>query len=108
MSLYNFNLLHYSHLFIVDFSIELQRTMKSDLVSLDFINEYALLERKMVNSFQSNVIKNIREGNLKKSFNYLLIDPRISENLLVESQVNSKTSIVVVIVFESVAIDSIF
>lgn len=73
--------------FIVDFSVELQRTMKPDLVSLDFINEYAILERQMVNSFQSNAVKNIREGNLKKSFNYLLIDPRISENLLAESQV---------------------
>lgn len=72
---------------IVDFSVELQRTMKSDLVSLDFINEYASLERQMVNSFQSSIVKNIREGNFKKSFNYLLIDPRIAENLLAESQV---------------------
>lgn len=62
--------------------------MKPDLDSLDFINEYAALERQMANGFQSIATRNVREGNLKKSFNYLLIDPRISENLLAESQVD--------------------
>lgn len=61
--------------------------MKKNLTSLDFINEYAFLERQMINSFQTNSTKNMREGNLKKSFIYLLIDPRISENLLAQSQV---------------------
>lgn len=73
--------------FVLDFSVELQRTMKPDVVSLDFINDYASLERQMAHSFQSNAGKNIREGNFKKSFNYLLIDPRIAENLLADSQV---------------------
>lgn len=63
--------------------------MRPDLGSLDFINEYASLERQMVNSFQTSAAKNMREGNLKKSFNYLLIDPRIAENLLAESQVRN-------------------
>lgn len=61
--------------------------MKSDITSLDFINEYASLERQMISNFQSGAVKNMREGNLKKSFVYLLIDPRIAENLLAESQV---------------------
>lgn len=71
-----------------DFSVELQRTMRKDIVSLDFINiDYASLERQMIESFQSYQPKNIREGNLKKSFIYLLIDPRIAENLLADAQV---------------------
>lgn len=74
-------------IFRSDFSIELQRTMKSDITSLDFIYEYASLERQMVNSFQCGAGKNMREGNFKKSFVYLLIDPRIAENLLAEAQV---------------------
>lgn len=61
--------------------------MKPDLVSLDLINEYAILERHMVVGFQTSVAKNLREGNFKKSFNYLLIDPRIAENLLADSRV---------------------
>lgn len=63
--------------------------MKTDIESLDFINEYAILERQMINSFLAypSKNKNVREGNLKKSFIYLLIDPRISENLLAESHV---------------------
>lgn len=62
--------------------------MKDEIKSLDFINEYASLERQMIDSFQLGQRKNMREGNLKKSFNYLLIDPRIAENLLAEFQVN--------------------
>lgn len=69
------------------FSVELQRTMKEGIQSLDFINEYASLERQMVDKFQSGSRINMREGNLKKSFIYLLIDPRIAENLLAEYQV---------------------
>lgn len=73
--------------FVPDFSIELQKTMKKDPTSVDFINEYGVLERQIINSFQLSTSKNMREGNLKKSFIYLLIDPRVSENLLVQSQV---------------------
>ncbi|XP_031632252.1 ankyrin repeat and LEM domain-containing protein 1 [Contarinia nasturtii] len=73
---------------ICNFSIELQKTMKNEIDSLDFINiDYSLLERQMISSFQSSQTKNMREGNLKKSFNYLLIDPRIAENILADSQV---------------------
>lgn len=63
--------------------------MRKDIESLDYINEYAALERQMVNGFLSCASKNkfMREGNLKKSFIYLLIDPRIAENLLADSQV---------------------
>lgn len=51
------------------------------------INQYESLERQMVNSILLNVSKKRREGNLKTSFIYLLIDPRISENLPSESKV---------------------
>lgn len=72
---------------MTDFSVELLRTMKEEINLLDFINEFAALERQMVESFQSGPRKNMREGNFKKSFIYLLIDPRISENLLADYQV---------------------
>lgn len=73
------------HLFISDYSVELQKTLRSDVQSLDFIYEYGNLERLMIDSFNSS--KKFREGNLKTSFIYLLIDPRISENLLAELSV---------------------
>lgn len=68
--------------FVSGFSVELQKTLRNDVQSLDFINEYANLERLMIDSFNSS--KKFREGNLKTSFIYLLIDPRVSENLLAE------------------------
>lgn len=77
----------YKPIFLTDFSVELLRTMKEEINLLDFINEFAVLERQMVESFQSGPKKNMREGNFKKSFIYLLIDPRISENLLADYQV---------------------
>lgn len=42
------------------------------------------LEHEMTTEFLSNnskVVRNFREGHLKKSFIYLLLDPRISDNL---------------------------
>lgn len=57
-------------------------------MSLDLINEYAHLERQMIDSFKAGSKRqNVREGNFKKSFNYLLIDPRIAENFLADFQV---------------------
>lgn len=74
--------------------------MKKDIESLDYINaEYSPLERQMINSFQSYQTKNMREGNLKKSFIYLLIDPRIAENLLARSQVSNYENVQQVSIF---------
>lgn len=53
----------------------------------EIADKYAHLEREMVVSFAQNASKKCREGNLKMSFIYLLIDPRVSENLPAESQV---------------------
>ena len=39
------------------------------------------IEFLMSHSFEANNGSNWREGHLKSSFNYLLIDPRVSENL---------------------------
>ena len=44
------------------------------------IQEFSKLEQAMETSFRGE-IKNWRQGNAKKSFIYLLIDPRISQNL---------------------------
>lgn len=60
----------------LDFSVELQKTMRKDIESLD------LIKRQMVNSLLlcPSKNKNMREENFKKSFIYLLKDPRIAEN----------------------------
>lgn len=71
----------------LDFSVELQKTMRDDIDMVKMMKEYAVLERKMIDNFQTISSKNMREGYFKKSFIYLLIDPRIAENLLAESQV---------------------
>lgn len=44
----------------------------------------------MINNFKSDNLnkQNLREGHLKASFIYLLIDPRRSENLPCESKVS--------------------
>uniref|UniRef100_A0A182REC8 ANK_REP_REGION domain-containing protein n=1 Tax=Anopheles funestus TaxID=62324 RepID=A0A182REC8_ANOFN len=48
------------------------------------IVEQQCLEQEMASEFQSSTakaVRNFREGHLKKSFIYLLLDPRISNNL---------------------------
>lgn len=71
--------------------MELERTLRTENKDKwqDFIAEYKPLEAKMSDGFQNNQTKRLREGNLKTSFIYLLIDPRISENLPIESQVDN-------------------
>lgn len=60
----------------LDFSLELQQTLKPNLKD-SVIQEYAKLEQQMELSFRGET-KNWRQGNAKKSFIYMLIDPRIS------------------------------
>lgn len=62
-----------------DFSLELQQTLKPNLKD-SVIQEYGKLEQQMELSFRGEV-KNWRQGNAKKSFIYMLIDPRVSQNL---------------------------
>lgn len=50
------------------------------------VNEHSHLERLMIDGFHLCPTKRFREGNLKTSFIYLLIDPRLSENLPGEAQ----------------------
>ena len=45
------------------------------------IINYRTLEEKMCRSFENFIKPKWREGNNKTSFNYLLLDPRISLNL---------------------------
>lgn len=61
--------------------------MQDECSPADIANKHSHLEREMVVSFAQNATKKCREGNLKMSFIYLLIDPRVSENLPAESQV---------------------
>lgn len=77
-------------MFISEFSLELEQTLRPDNKCKwqEIIGKYKCFEMKMSNGFQDGQTKRFREGNLKTSFIYLLIDPRISEKLPVESQVN--------------------
>lgn len=71
------------------YSIELERTM-NNTKWFQKIPEAIPFEEEMVNFFKnSSITKNkmMREGHLKQSFIYLLIDPRISQNLPGESMV---------------------
>lgn len=73
----------------VEFSIELQKTLRQVNVTVwqDLITAHFHLEQQISEGFATIPTKTFREGNLKTSFIYLLIDPRISENLPGESQV---------------------
>lgn len=62
-----------------DFSLELQQTLKPNLKD-SVIQEFGKLEKQMELSFRTEN-RNWRQGNAKKSFIYMLIDPRISQNL---------------------------
>ncbi|XP_053684430.1 uncharacterized protein LOC128734323 [Sabethes cyaneus] len=63
-----------------NFSVELLSTMRNEDVFLQ-ITDHTALETEMSTEFQTTTNKAWREGHLKKSFIYLLIDPRVSENL---------------------------
>ncbi|XP_058460409.1 ankyrin repeat and LEM domain-containing protein 1 [Malaya genurostris] len=63
-----------------NYSVELLSTVRSSDV-FQQISDYQSLEKEMSSEFQTTTEKTWREGHLKKSFIYLLIDPRISENL---------------------------
>ncbi|XP_041785482.1 uncharacterized protein LOC121600691 [Anopheles merus] len=66
------------------FSVELGATVRKEDV-FEAILDHQSLEDEMASEFQSSstskVARNLREGHLKKSFVYLLLDPRVSENL---------------------------
>lgn len=71
------------------YSIELERTM-SDTKYFQKIHEATEFEEEMINFFKNSSHldnKLMREGHLKQSFIYLLIDPRVSQNLPGESMV---------------------
>lgn len=64
----------------LDFSVEITKTLK-DTTWMNSLDEYYEMEKKMSESFDQAHNKRWREGHLKKSFIYLLIDPRVSDNL---------------------------
>ncbi|XP_059615142.1 ankyrin repeat and LEM domain-containing protein 1 [Phlebotomus argentipes] len=61
------------------FSVELINCLQMENLNRH-LTEYLKLEREMIQSFQ-DPSKKWREGHLKTSFIYLLIDPRVSANL---------------------------
>ncbi|XP_062560694.1 uncharacterized protein LOC134224989 [Armigeres subalbatus] len=64
----------------LNFSVELLATVRSEDV-FGKIPHHQTLEAEMCSEFVTTNDKTWREGHLKKSFIYLLIDPRVSENL---------------------------
>lgn len=73
---------------LLEYSVELQKTLQDDCDRVQAMGRYSPLERQMSISIAQTASVRCREGNLKMSFIYLLIDPRISENLPAESQVS--------------------
>ncbi|XP_055845450.1 ankyrin repeat and LEM domain-containing protein 1 [Episyrphus balteatus] len=72
------------------FSVELDRTIRREEI-FERITEYRTFEQELVAYFQNNPnTKRLREGHLKQSFIYMLIDPRISNNLPGESSFLTK------------------
>lgn len=70
--------------------MELQRTTGNYSILEQNISDYLKLEAQMVLHFLERAHIKWREGNLKTSFIYLLIDPRISENLPIQHKHMSK------------------
>ncbi|KAM7349400.1 uncharacterized protein ACRADG_008381 isoform 2-T2 [Cochliomyia hominivorax] len=67
------------------FSVELCRTLKSE-EDFQRIKDYLKYDVQSIEYFEGNINKKqMREGHLKQSFIYMLIDPRISCNLPGES-----------------------
>uniref|UniRef100_A0A182QTL7 LEM domain-containing protein n=1 Tax=Anopheles farauti TaxID=69004 RepID=A0A182QTL7_9DIPT len=67
-----------------NYSVEMMSTVRKEEAFVKIV-DYQCLEHEMSTDFQSTtsnkVARNFREGHLKKSFIYLLIDPRVSDNL---------------------------
>uniref|UniRef100_A0A182MY22 LEM domain-containing protein n=1 Tax=Anopheles dirus TaxID=7168 RepID=A0A182MY22_9DIPT len=67
-----------------NYSVEVMATIRKEEMFRK-IADYQCLEHEMAAAFQSSttnkVARNFREGHLKKSFIYLLLDPRVSDNL---------------------------
>lgn len=76
------NLLNFPRFYHTAFPNELQRTLTKYEHLTEGIKDFLTLETKMVNHFLENAhLKKWREGNSKTSFVYLLLDPRVTENL---------------------------
>lgn len=74
----------------IEFSVELQRTLKSE-DNFQLVKDYFKYETQSAEYFEGNINKKqMREGHLKQSFIYMLIDPRVSCNLPGESVVSKK------------------
>lgn len=77
----------------LEFSTELQRAINNLNVLRENLSEWLELESRMARHFIERSNVKWREGNLKNSFIYFLIDPRISENLPLSYKSMSKEMI---------------
>ena len=75
------------------YPLELQKTLTNYDQLVESTKEFSKLEIKMSNYFLEKAHLKWREGNSKTSFVYLLLDPRITENLSINHTQLSKAQI---------------
>lgn len=78
---------------ILVYSLELQKTVSNYSHLKTHLNEFLKLEAEMVQHFLERSHIKWREGNLKTSFIYLLIDPRVSDNLPLQHENMEKAEV---------------
>lgn len=66
---------------ILVYSVALKKTLYNNDNALEKVVNFRHLEEDMCRSFERWTTRKWREGNNKTSFNYLLLDPRVSLNL---------------------------
>ncbi|ETN62996.1 hypothetical protein AND_005307 [Anopheles darlingi] len=77
-----------------NYSVELMATIRREETFNNITKDHQSLEQEMASEFQSNNgprARPFREGHQKKSFIYLLLDPRITNNLPAQQQQQQHT-----------------
>ncbi|XP_050095660.1 uncharacterized protein LOC126577772 [Anopheles aquasalis] len=77
-----------------NYSVELMTTVRREETFSKITEDHQPLEREMASEFQSSNgarTRQFREGHQKKSFIYLLLDPRITDNLPAQQQQQPNT-----------------
>jgi hypothetical protein len=75
------------------YPLEMQQTLKNYVNFEENVVEFLKLETRMMNHFLERSHIKWREGNLKTSFVYLLLDPRLTNNLSIHHKELSKVEV---------------
>lgn len=69
-------------LYVLEFSSELEQVLRADTNWVETLSKWSYLEKELREHFLDTSFSSTwRTGTAKTSFNYLLLDPRISNNL---------------------------